>query len=625
MSTLRIEGPWIKDEHGRTVILRGVNLGGSTKMPAVPDGRTHVREGFYDHRGVSFVGRPFPLAEADAHFKRLKRWGFTFLRFLVTWEAVEHEGPGRYDESYLDYLEAVVRKAGEHGMRLFIDPHQDVWSRFTGGDGAPGWTLEAVGLDPRNMHASGAAIVHAEFGDPFPRMIWPTNGTKLGAATMFSLFFGGDQFAPRTRVDGEPAQSFLQRHYIGAIVKIAERLKRAKAVVGYDTLNEPLAGWIGWRDLRNTGGMLRLGHTPSPFEAMRLGAGESLAVDNWTIDWRGMHPKGRRVANPERRAAWLPGRTCVWRENGVWDYDGAGNARLLRPDHFAHVAGKPVDFENRFFKPFAERYLRAIRRATPDAWIFLETEAAKPPPRYADAPNVVYAPHWYDAVLLVTKRHFGWLGADFRTEKPVFGAKNVRRSFAGQLGQFKKWAESEMGGAPVLLGEFGIPFDLNGAKAFRTGDFHEQTEALDRTFRALEDNLMHGTLWNYTADNTQVHGDGWNGEDLSLYCAEDEHEKGEDAGGRALDAAVRPYPAAVAGEPLAFEYDPKKTRFTFRFKADPALSAPTEIYVPERNFGADYDAVLSRGAYTRDAANQRLIVAAGLAGEVTLTVSKRHR
>ena len=60
-----------------------------------------------------------------------------FLRFLVTWEAVEHDGPGIYDEAYLDYIEAIAAKAGEYGLSLFVDPHQDAWSRWTGGDGAP--------------------------------------------------------------------------------------------------------------------------------------------------------------------------------------------------------------------------------------------------------------------------------------------------------------------------------------------------------------------------------------------------------------------------------------------------------------------------------------------------------
>jgi hypothetical protein len=138
---IRPDGKWLKDESGRIAILRGVNLGGSSKVPYKPDGATHNKNSFFDHRNVSFVGRPFPLEEADEHFRRLREWGLTFLRLLVTWEAIEHSGPGIYDEAYLDYIYTLVKRAGEYGFTLFIDPHQDVWSRFSGGDGAPGWTF----------------------------------------------------------------------------------------------------------------------------------------------------------------------------------------------------------------------------------------------------------------------------------------------------------------------------------------------------------------------------------------------------------------------------------------------------------------------------------------------------
>ena len=181
---MRVQGDHWVDEEGRRLILRGANLGGDCKVPVMPDGDTKNKAGFYDRKGVSFVGRPFPLAEADEHFTRLSRWGLTFLRFLTTWEAVEHDGPGLYDEAYLDYLEAVVAKAGEHGISLFIDPHQDVWSRWTGGDGAPIWALEAAGFCPERLNASGAAILNQELGDAYPRMIWTSNHDRLACATM---------------------------------------------------------------------------------------------------------------------------------------------------------------------------------------------------------------------------------------------------------------------------------------------------------------------------------------------------------------------------------------------------------------------------------------------------------
>ena len=106
---IRIKGSQFIDAEDRILHLRGVNLGGSSKVPSEPNGATWNKDGFYDHRNVSFVGRPFPISEADEHFTRLKKWGLRFLRFIITWEAIEHEGPGIYDQAYLDYLYQIVK------------------------------------------------------------------------------------------------------------------------------------------------------------------------------------------------------------------------------------------------------------------------------------------------------------------------------------------------------------------------------------------------------------------------------------------------------------------------------------------------------------------------------------
>jgi hypothetical protein len=42
-----------------------------------------------------------------------------------------------------------------------ISPHQDVFSRFISGSGAPYWALEAVGLNPRRIHQTGAGVIHS--------------------------------------------------------------------------------------------------------------------------------------------------------------------------------------------------------------------------------------------------------------------------------------------------------------------------------------------------------------------------------------------------------------------------------------------------------------------------------
>mgnify|MGYP000885897098 CR=1 FL=1 len=604
---IRIDGAHFKDEHGRTLMLRGINLGGSSKVPW-PNGATHLSEGFFDHRDVSFVGRPFPLDEAGEHLERLSAWGLTFLRLLVPWEAIEHAGPGIYDEAYLDYVYSVAHKAAEHGLSLVIDPHQDVWSRFSGGDGAPGWTLEAVGFDLTAFAETGAAILHAIHGDPFPKMIWPTNGSKLAAATMFSLFFGGDDFAPQTRVDGEPVQQFLQRHYLAAFQQVALRLRGLPNVVGYDMLNEPLPGFIGWRDLNSMEDALTLGPCPTPFQAMLLGAGMPQEVAVWKLGTVSFRRAGTRLVNSARRRAWREGCDCMWRQNGVWDLDAAGAPRLLRPHHFSEVRGARVDFGRDYLQPFARRFAAAIRAVDSRALIFLEPEPGhlEPPWSAEDTGGVAFAPHWYDGHVLMSKHFSSVLAANAHTRKPIFLPGPIRRSFAQQLANLRQGGERA--GMPVLLAEFGIPFDLAHGRAYRTGDFGAQIKALDRSFRAVEDNLLSCALWTYTADNTNARGDGWNGEDFSIFSRDQQDEPGDmDSGGRALRAIVRPYGRAIAGEPLRLSFDMRRRVFEFEFRHDPAVTCPTEIFVPHLQYGQGFRVEVSDGSVEIDRPRQLVI------------------
>ena len=624
---IRLDGRAFKDGEGRTLMLRGVNLGGSSKVPTRPNGASYRTEGFFNHREVSFVGRPFPLEEADEHFRRLRRWGLTFLRFLVTWEAIEHQGPGQYDLEYLDYLEAVVRKAGEHGMQLFIDPHQDVWSRFTGGDGAPGWTLEAAGFDLANLTRTGAAVVHQVIGDPLPRMIWPTNGVKLAAATMFTLFFGGDDFAPRAQVDGEPVQGFLQRHYIESIRQVALRLRGLPHVVGYDTMNEPLPGYIGWEDLGKAPRLLKIGPTPTPLQSMGLGEGLAADLADWKLTVLGPRRAGTRRLDPQAVRAWLPERSCVWREHGVWEVGPDGAPRLLRPDYFATLHGRPVSYAQDYYRPFVRRFAAAIRSVDPEAILFVESSPFGGAPRWeaGDPERIVYAPHWYDDFVLVLKTFNPLLAFDASKARVVVGRGTIRRSFREQTASFLREAAKDLGGSPTLLGEVGIPFDMQGKRAFASGDFRPQVRALNRTFRAIEDNLLSCTLWNYTSDNTNSRGDQWNDEDLSLFSRDQQIDKGcLDSGGRALEAAVRPYPRAVAGDPLGVAFEPRSGAFEFTMRDDPGVSAPTEVFVPELQYPGGPLVSVSDGSWEYQPAEQVLVFRHGREGrEHRLRLTRR--
>jgi hypothetical protein len=206
---LHLDRRWFVDEAGRCVILRGINLGGDCKVP-YPDGGTNFPSDFSNHRDVSFIGRPFPIEEAGEHFSRLRAWGFNCLRLLTTWEAVEHRGPNQYDTAYLDYFAELCRIAGDFGFYLFVDFHQDVWSRMTGGDGAPGWLFEKIGIDYRRIAKSGSAHVMQELydfarggrqEDRYPTMSWSQNARRPANGIMWTLFFAGRDFAPGLTID----------------------------------------------------------------------------------------------------------------------------------------------------------------------------------------------------------------------------------------------------------------------------------------------------------------------------------------------------------------------------------------------------------------------------------------
>lgn len=101
-------------------------MSGNSKLPTFPAGvSNHLSPVFYDHKTVSFIGRPFKEEDAEEHFSRIRSWGLTFVRLLVPWEALEHEGPGIYDNNYIKYLVSILKTASKFGIKCFIDPHQD--------------------------------------------------------------------------------------------------------------------------------------------------------------------------------------------------------------------------------------------------------------------------------------------------------------------------------------------------------------------------------------------------------------------------------------------------------------------------------------------------------------------
>ena len=650
---------FFRDGYGRAVILRGINFSASNKAPLnepTQEQRTLWKQG--EAGTASFVGQCVGLEDgsADVHLRRLRSWGFNNLRYIFTWEAIEHAGPGQYDIELLEYTVAVIRRCKAHGFRVVMDPHQDLFSRFSGGSGAPLWALTACGMNPRNLHVTGAAVLHRDWPSPdrpdpeqLPKMIWNSNYQRVAVATLFTLFFGGRTFAPRCNIDGKNIQDWLQDHYLSAVGVLAYALRNAgdlldECVLGWDSMNEPSPGYIGWPDLNATPGMMKVGPMPTPAQGFVLGVGRPQTVHAYEMQLTGPRRTRNVELDPQGVSMWLTpdedqrigaGRWgfhrdrnwhhgCVWALHGVWEPQ---SGRILKPNYFMRAPdnSERVDFIAQFWLPHWRRYSRMLRQLHPQAIMFVQPPVFEPLPRQIHEHDDLQrracsSAHFYDGVTLLTKhwnsKNFdaiGYMrGAYSSTFKAMaVGAAAVRMCLARQVGRICQDTDEVLGNYPTWIGETGIPFDMDNRLAYYgqkntgagAGDYTAQTEAMDATMNAVEANLASMALWTYCPDNSHQWGDGWNGEDFSIFSADvargQPPKKNPPApwdplfrGARAIAAWCRPYPVAVVGTPARIHFDVHTSVFTMDVLIDSEYDPidgvlPTEIFVPFVHYGAE--------------------------------------
>ncbi|KIV99415.1 uncharacterized protein PV09_08953 [Verruconis gallopava] len=703
------------DHYGRVLLPRGLNVSGANKLPSNANGLSHLIQGLYDnHRSVTFIGRPFPLEEADLHFRRLKTWGLPLVRFLVTWEAIGHAGPDPntdLDYDYISYVKKLVHMMPKYGIKCFICAHQDVWSRFSGGSGAPGWTFEVAGLDIEAFTETGAAYIHAQdelrrssgFAnpkEPTGPFLWPSGYQKLGASTMATVFWAGDALTPKLRClrrcfvdDGREeevsAQKFLQDALIEAFGRLADEIGDLEACIGFEPMNEPHRGLVNLHDFYkwNYATDLHIGHCPSFSQALALGSGYAQDVDfyvkSWPIPTKVSH---RSRIDPKGRSAWLSSSCkelvtnrpcglgdCVWRAHGVWLWDERERvAKILDPDYFNYDhrpgrEGRRLEWYRDCYAPFVQKFLERVSRKWSHHMSLVEpipNEFMPPwPPRknqgefqvkeqtYAtqtritiDHPqNLVYAPHFYDLNVLFRKEH-GWMSVnvqDLARGKFVlgalyFGKRGLRHNYRKQIGNLIHYGKTSMGiNVPIIIGEVGIPWDINDRRSFRTGNYDCQRELMDALISAMESFHVGFTLWNYNPQNTIEHGDGWNKEDFSVINSNDileyegthldyrnaKHERNDlYRGGRALDIIIRPYAAKVAGLPVHSKWDPRTLRFEFHWTTENIdnpngrvdknrMAYQTEIFLPNYHYAVHrLNVQLSDGSWDYSVKKQTLYV-----------------
>ncbi|PZX49371.1 endoglycosylceramidase [Algoriphagus chordae] len=191
-SSVTINDGQFVDNLGRQVILNGINVVSKSK-----------KDNYIFQSGPEF-------------YQNLAGWGFNSIRLILIWDGLEPE-PGKYDEEYLKEIDQRIKWAGENGLFVVLDMHQDLYSAKYS-DGAPAWAT----LDEGATHLTGE--------------VWSDSYLISPAVhTAFDNFWANNPAA-----DGIG----LQDHYAQLWKLLAQRYKDNKTVIGFDLMNEPFPGSV---------------------------------------------------------------------------------------------------------------------------------------------------------------------------------------------------------------------------------------------------------------------------------------------------------------------------------------------------------------------------------------------
>ena len=232
---------------------------------------------------------------------------------------------------------------------------------------------------------------------------------------------------------------------------------------------------------------------------------------------------------------------------------------MNEPWEGSYVADQET-FDTTLYHAFLQRVIDAIRTADSDGWVFYEPRAFGPnqaepswlprldDPRDGD-PRLVYYPHFYP----------------FAYET---GYDPDSDSYIDRWQEYRA-AEMEEHRAPVVVGEFStLPFD---SEDLRAAYFARMNAMLDQTtsgWAFWDRGLLHATQ---------------DGGELEV-----------------LDYLVRPYPRAIAGQPLEYGFDAETGVFTLTFESRAKVDGVTEIFVPAARYpdGWDLDVSDADGSWT---------------------------
>jgi hypothetical protein len=257
--------PYLVDDGGRRVILRGVAAVGlqDVAYPGAAGGPAlfPVDPSAYDGKcpaAQARIPQP-PLCEVEAakpaydqstapdsgdDFAEMRALGFDMVRLVLNWSQLEPTA-GHYSSVYLDRVAQVVGWAGQQGISVVLDMHQDQYSRYI----LPGSSTTVAGFSCRSSGGSDGAPKWAVFTNGKPACaIDGQTALNPASSAAFAAFWANHTVRGPA---GQSPGSGLQDHYIGALAALARRFQSDPAVIGYELMNEPQPGSLATVPLPN--------------------------------------------------------------------------------------------------------------------------------------------------------------------------------------------------------------------------------------------------------------------------------------------------------------------------------------------------------------------------------------
>jgi hypothetical protein len=305
------DGHVLRDAQGRTLILRGYNVKLNGLFDVTPDNGQPVRETIP------------PLGDAD--FALMQKSGVNVLRLPINWSAIEPQ-KGQFPPSYLDAVAAFLDKVRPYGIYVFLDFHEDGWSKDLCEDGAPAWatvvTDSTEGGLSNDCHVSNAAIsAHSNF---FDHNVNDLQGAFAAMVQQVASRFVKDDLVLGYEIFNEPLASDMSVDPFS--VKIAQAIRQVDA--RHLILWEP----TGYRNFINRA---YVSSTPFPVE------GCVYAVHLYTYDL-GVIPNSIQRARDEATAWGEP--LFVTEHGGGSDPDGGYGYVDLSFDGFDQVGASSTEW-----------------------------------------------------------------------------------------------------------------------------------------------------------------------------------------------------------------------------------------------------------------------------------------